>query len=55
MVSDTIQNQMRTEMDHYKTLAQSFEKFFNYEELGHIIDRKADKKEVQNLEKKMAR
>ena len=55
MVSDAITGQVRAQMLHYENLAVTFERFFNYEELTHILDRKADNSTVKNLESKMAR
>ena len=42
MVSNTISGQIRSQMQHYENLATEFEKFFNYEELTHILERKVD-------------
>ena len=50
MVQKDVELQLSIKMEQYDTVAKSFEAFFNSEELGQIIDRKADLELIRRLQ-----
>lgn len=50
LIYTQIEHEIQEKLQGYQKLTEKFEKFFNYEELGQILDRKADMKVCQRLQ-----